>query len=156
MIKDEDQNEDKDLKNLARPYVKFILQGEPVDPDQITEVLGVLPARRFKKGDSYGKKGNKRPIGLWSISSRDIVESGDLQKHIVWILDLLEPVKDKLANFVSQEGIDASFKVVFNLFIHEWDDVISSTFIKRISDLNVHFKISIYYLEDLNERMSGQ
>ena len=51
--------ENNDLKSLARPYAKFILQGEPVDPDLITETLGVLPARRFKKGDAYGKKGNK-------------------------------------------------------------------------------------------------
>ncbi len=149
-------NEKNDLRNLARPYVKFTLQGEPVDPDVITEALGVLPARRINKGDPDGKKGHKWAIGLWSISTRDIVESGDLEKHILWILEQLEPVKDKLARFVLQEGVDASFKIVFNLFVHEWDDHISSTLMKRITDLNVHFKISIYYLEDLNERLSGE
>lgn len=72
MNKDEDQmNENKDLKNRARPYVKFILQGEPVDPDLITEVLGVLPARRFKKGDPYGKKGNKWPL-VYGVSLQEI------------------------------------------------------------------------------------
>lgn len=157
MNNDEDpMNELNDLKTLAKPYVKFILQGEPVDPDLITEALGVLPSRRFKKGDPYGKKENKWPIGFWSISSRDIVESGDLENHIVWILERLEPVKDKVANFVSQEGVDASIKIVINLFVHEWDGHVSSTLMKRITDLNVHFKLSIYYLEDLNERISGE
>jgi hypothetical protein len=149
-------NENNDLRILARPYVKFILQGEPVDPDLITEALGVSPARRFKKGDTYGKKGNKWTIGFWSISSRDMVESSDLENHIVWILERLEPVKDKLTYFVLQEGVDASIKIVFNLFVHEWDGHVSANLMKRITDLNAHFKISIYYLEDLNERMSGE
>ena len=149
-------NEDNDLKDLARPYVKFIFQGESVDPELITDALEILPSRRFKKGDTYGKKGNKWTIGFWSISSRDIVESGDLENHIVWVLERLEPVKDKVANFVLQEGVDASIKIVINLFVHEWDGHVSSSLMKRITDLNVHFKISIYYLEDLNERMSGE
>lgn len=157
MKNDEDPiNETKELKNPVRPYVKFILQGEPVDPDLITEALGVLPARRFKKGDPYGKKGNKWSIGLWSISSRDMVESSDVEKHIIWILERLEPVKDKLAQFDLQEGVDASFKIVINLFVHEWDGHIKSSLMKRITDLNVDFKISVYYLEDLNERLSGE
>jgi len=71
-------------------------------------------------------------------------------------LERLEPVKDKVANFVLQEGVDASIKIVINLFVHEWDGHVSSSLMKRITDLNVHFKISIYYLEDLNERMSGE
>lgn len=95
-------------------------------------------------------------IGLWSLSSRDMVESDNLEEHIIWILDRLEPVKDKLAHFILQEGVDASIKIVFNLFVHEWDDHISHTLLKRITDLNVCFKISIYYLEDLHERMSGE
>lgn len=157
MNKDEDEmNENKDLKNLAYPYVKFIFKGESVDPDLITETLGILPDRRFRKGDPYGKKGRTRPIGLWSISSSDRVESNNLEQHIVWILEKLEPVQEKLAGFILQDGVDAFFKVVFNLFVHEWDDQIGSQLLKRITELNVHFQISIYYLEDLNERLRGE
>lgn len=154
--KEKEEKEEDDYRDLAEPYAVFMIRGESVDPDEITAVLGISPTRCKKRGDPLGKKGRTWSIGLWNISSADLVESGNLEHHILWLLRQLEPVKEHLICFTSRDGVEVSFKVVFNLFVHEWDAHISSSLMKRIIDLNAHFKISIYYLEDLNERLNGE
>lgn len=141
---------------FCKPYVKFYIQGEPVDPDQVTKILGILPSRKINKGDSDGKKGRTWSKGFWGISSNEIVQSDDLESHLEWVLGQLEPIKETLCQIITQDGVEAVLRVVFNIWSHDWDEQISPNMMRRITELKVMFGISFYYLGDLNEYLYGE
>jgi hypothetical protein len=139
------------------PYAWFFIKGEVIDPDELTEILGITPNYKYRKGDHYGlEKDRTQTIGFWSISSRKIIQSDNIESHMDWILIQLESVKKQLDQFVFQDGVETRLTIVFNLYVHEWSALVNSNLLKRISDLNLRLGISIYYLEDFDERLNRE
>ena len=59
---------------------------------KITEMLGIIPESSFKRGDKR-KDGKDWPHGFWTFSSSGRIQSSDLIKHLVWLLEQIEPAK---------------------------------------------------------------
>lgn len=136
-------------------YIRFFIKGKDIDPDEITQLLGITPAYKYKRGDLHGENNQMvRKQGLWSITSAEKIESSDLQLHIEWLLTQLEPVKSPLSSIVSRPDIYAEISCIFNLFTIEWDDRLEPNLLERIAALNIMFGISIYYLNNLENRLN--
>jgi hypothetical protein len=88
--------------NCRETYATFRLYGRDLVPDAITVGTGISPSGTQLRGDR--RKGIYRPadVGMWKLTSRGHVESTDLETHIVWLLDLLEPVRDALQPYTSE------------------------------------------------------
>lgn len=137
-------------------YIRFFIKGEDIDPDEISHMLGIIPAYKYKRGDLHGKNNQMvRKKGLWSISSSENVDSSDLQLHIEWLLALLEPVKIQLKSIISTPEVYAEISCIFNLFSIEWDSRLEPSLLDRIAALNIKFGISIYCLDNLENRLNN-
>lgn len=136
-------------------YVRFFIRGQDLDPDEITKNLGISPAYKFKPGDRHGENNQSiRKQGFWSITSGRQVKSTDLELHLEWILSQLEAVKSQLESILSNKELHAQITCVFNLFTLEWDDWLKPEMLKRITDLNIFLGISVYCLNELNNRLN--
>jgi hypothetical protein len=136
-------------------YIRFFIKGEDIDPDEISNRVGIIPAYKYKSGDLHGKNNQMvRKIGLWSITSSGMVNSSDLQLHIEWLLDILEPVKNQLNSIISKPDVYAEISCIFNLFSIEWDSRLEPSLLDRIAALNIKFRISIYCLDNLDSRLN--
>ena len=82
-------------------HATFRLTGERLDPDAITQTTGLTPDGVVRKGDpvlSRGEVVSLRRVGVWWIDSAGALPRTDnhLEDHVLWLLDLLEPVADVL------------------------------------------------------------
>lgn len=137
-------------------YIRFFIRGENIDPDEISHILGIIPSYKYKRGDLHGKNNQMvRKKGLWSITSDEKVDLSDLQVHIDWLLDLLEPVKNQLNSINSMPGVYTEISCIFNLFSIEWDSRLEPNQLDRIAALNIKFGISIYCLDNLENRLNN-
>jgi hypothetical protein len=125
------------------PYISLILRGEALDPEKITEMLGINPTKSAKHGDKRGRS-NKWPHGIWILESSEQIESVDPIKHIIWLLDKLEPSKTNLIEISRDQTIDAEISCFWIMPNTHEVLTIAPELLSRISALNVRFELSIY------------
>lgn len=130
----------------------FFIRGKNLNPDEATDLLGILPYLKHKKGDQHGEKGEMVwKSGFWSIDTKSLVPSQDIEQHIVWILDQLEKAKDELEAIRSTDGIYIELEIIISLFRRNYNVTISSKTIQRLSAMNIPLGFSISYMAYPNE-----
>jgi hypothetical protein len=88
----------------------FRIISDKLDTDQITSLLGIKPDHSHQKGESNNRRSKSGKIiigpahrtGIWSISSH-LPETSSLEKHLISLLDRLNPVGDRV-KLLSSEG----------------------------------------------------
>jgi hypothetical protein len=131
---------------VYRTYVTFILRGKNLNPEYITEALGITPTRSYKRGDQ--RTGEKFwPHGLWSFSSQNNISSTDLSKHIEWILDRLEGSRSRLVDLLSENSFEAKLSCFWESQNGYGGIVISRHLLERITAMKLDFLIDIYRKE---------
>jgi len=69
-------------------YATLRIFRDDLDPDAVSSVLGIAPSDRHRKGDTR-RSGYIEKSGAWFLSSKGHLQSKDVQRHIMWILDQL-------------------------------------------------------------------
>src|SRR6476646_2222486 len=99
-------------QNCSYTYATFRIWGDNLDARAVTARLGIIPSLSFQRGDPGGPNGIWRR-GYWAITTgRDrfneetpadtgqspeaSISSTDLQVHIEWLLDRLDPMREEL------------------------------------------------------------
>jgi uncharacterized protein DUF4279 len=76
---------------VERCNIAFMIAGETLDPNFLTQTLRLEPTHAWAKGDRHlGKSGRDllRPMGHWSLST-EAFESKSMEKHCRHLIDLL-------------------------------------------------------------------
>lgn len=79
-------------EEVQRCYAMFVIAGEKVDPDLLTQTLSLEPSHAWSKGDLHfgnSRRELRRPIGHWSITTEDLA-SKSMEVHCSRLLALLE------------------------------------------------------------------
>jgi hypothetical protein len=87
-------NEDyiDDYGTCARTYATFRILHDNLDPDSVSNDLGLQPTEKWKRGITPDL--NDRPpatTGGWFLTSKTAVQSRDARRHIDWLLNQMEP-----------------------------------------------------------------
>ena len=129
-------------------YVKLYFQGKNVDPDDITKRLGIVPSRKHKTGESHGLNNEFTwKTSTWVLDSRSSIQSTNVEVHLQWLLDQIEPVKSIIKSIASDKEVHSEIKCIFLLFSRLYSQSFSPEIIERISDLNINFVVYYHYLE---------
>jgi hypothetical protein len=103
-----------DYATCHRTYATLVIVHPDLEPDVVTEGLGIQPSRAHRRGDirnPLAKRPFIHPRGGWFLSSEDMVQSRDVRRHIDWLLDQVEPKGDVLKQLQSQ-----GYPTVINCF----------------------------------------
>ncbi|MBI5842738.1 MAG: DUF4279 domain-containing protein [Chloroflexi bacterium] len=128
------------------PYVSFILRGKDIDPQDITNRLGIKPSRSFKKGD-YRSENKKWPHGYWELESTSYIESDNLRSHIEWLIDRLTPVKTDLKKLFQDISIESEISCFWILSKEHAGLELSHQLLNKIVDLGLKLELDIYCAE---------
>ncbi|MEM5787118.1 MAG: DUF4279 domain-containing protein [Syntrophobacteraceae bacterium] len=90
----------KENPACKRVQVAFRVAGDSLVPSEITKLLKVEPTRIVTQ-----------PWGVWSISSDAFIDSKSTAKHVRYILDKIEPMKQSIATLIEDEEYDVSFSI---------------------------------------------
>lgn len=93
---------------VTQTWATLRIGGTELDTAEVTHLLGLSPTHSHSAGEHHGQNGRlvwKK--GLWDLSSEGQLVSLDLEEHIIWILDLVEPVADRLTDLIQRPGVQA-------------------------------------------------
>jgi hypothetical protein len=75
-------------------YASLRFSGDRLEPARLTEILRSAPTLAYRKGDVYkrfrGHEARGR-TGLWLVSSKEHINSADLNDHLEYLLTLVFP-----------------------------------------------------------------
>ncbi len=73
-----------DPRPLPVTYAAIVFKGEHLDPDLVSAIMEREPTLSYRRGETYSVKGQaqERRFGLWVYSTRNLVASGSLKKHL--------------------------------------------------------------------------
>jgi hypothetical protein len=84
-----------DVTTDHKAFVTLRFAGDDLDPDAISAVLGIAPARAHRKGEEFvaGPRAGKLRgrTGLWFLATDKLVPSDELQDHLAFVERLLYP-----------------------------------------------------------------
>lgn len=100
--------------NCEKTYASFRLGGDALDPDEVTSALGITPTQAFIKDQEIpvGRKGKatrRQRTGVWLLDTEHTVESTSLERHVIWLLDAVEPAADARRALRARRGLEADF-----------------------------------------------
>ena len=101
-------------QDLTEVNISFSISGTDVEPDKISEVLGLAPSHSHCRGDVYESRSGKtleRYNSVWAFSSEGKVSEQDPNAHADYVLMNLEPLKERIARYVGNEGVRVSIGI---------------------------------------------
>jgi hypothetical protein len=105
--------------------VEFLIRGDDLNPNLISQQLEIQPTRSWLKGETYlGKVFDpankqmqqtvrKRPWGIWVYNTSASVNTLRVDDHISFILNLLEPKRQEVQYYL---GLVESYSVSFSIY----------------------------------------
>lgn len=128
-------------KNL---YVSLILKGKTLNPQVVTDYLGITPSKSFARGDVRANN-KKWPHGYWALESSSFVDSEDLAFHLEWLANKLETVNSEILNLLKKEH-DITAKIsCFWIFPTGHDTLIlSGELVRKLANLDLNVEFDIY------------
>jgi len=127
----------------ARVYATFILRGKELDPQEVTDRLGITPWRSFRRGDMRTEK-RQWPHGFWALTSDGHIHSTDLSMHLEWLVKQLEPTIQNVQDIVRNNEIDVEISCLWIFPENHNGLVLSSYLLRKIADLGVELSFDIY------------
>lgn len=100
-------------RNCQKTDAIFRLSGEGLVVAEVTKRLGMEPTWAAEKGELKAGPGLRRPRvrrrGVWFIGSEDAVASTSSERHLLYLLERVEPVAERIAEVVREQGLAVDF-----------------------------------------------
>lgn len=129
--------------HTTNTYASIILRGKELDPQKITDSIGISPSKSFKRGDK--RKNNKVwPHGYWELDSTGFVNSSDLVPHLEWLAERIEPAKLSLSKIIDESGIDAELSCFWILPTNHESLSLNPKLLNKIALLGIKLEFDIY------------
>jgi hypothetical protein len=133
-------DDDEEERGILRTYATLRLMGENLDPQRVTAQLGITPSQTHRAGER-SKFGGVYPTGYWALTSKDALDTEDLEEHIDWLLRQVEPISVQWLE--QQAGVRAD--VFCFVEINSGAGLpFSSTLLGRLAALNLLLDLDIY------------
>lgn len=86
--------------NQVQAFATLRFMADRLDPDVVTEALGLQPTQSHRKGDSYRLGRRDRDYvartGVWLLSTKKLVDGGRLEDHIDYLTGVLASRGERL------------------------------------------------------------
>ena len=109
---------DDEARTMPRcTYVDWCLRSEELDVVKTSAELGIQPSRAWTKGQKYPSKAfdpkarktidawRFHPWGVWGVNTKGAVDSDQVEPHVLFLLDLLEPKQHLISNYLENPGV---------------------------------------------------
>lgn len=135
--------------SCARTYASFRLAGDALDPDGVSAALGLTPTTALARDEEIpiGRKGKAslhRRTGIWLIDTEHTIESTSLERHLIHLLDAVEPAAAGLDALRSRHDLRADFFCYWLSATGHGGPHISPGSLRRIAALDAELGIDFY------------
>ncbi|HND49781.1 MAG TPA: DUF4279 domain-containing protein [Anaerolineales bacterium] len=137
--------------HIRRVQVGFIISGENLNPEKISDALGIESDVSANRGDPkivYGKTIGLYKKGFWRVHTKGKVESKDINDHLNFLLAILLPRTDAILELA--ENGETYFDVLWeSTYLYAGTGpLISKECLSGIGKLNASMGFDIYQIDD--------
>jgi hypothetical protein len=128
-------------------YADLRIYHDDLDPDRITGLLGIEPSWAQVKGRAYTKPNGREftpPIGGWFLSTKGVVGSRDVRRHVDWILDRLAG-KDEILKRFQAEGHQMSVFCLWQSVHGHGGPILSPEIMRRLGEMELEIGFDIFH-----------
>jgi hypothetical protein len=137
--------ENKQKKTEIRVY--FSIYPEDMDPEKLTELIGLKPSSIHLKGDSLVKddpKSYRHKENLWEIKSH-LDQYSNLQDHVINALEQLRPFKRKIIE--ATRGMHKELAVTIFFSEDRPPLHLDKNIIKELAEYGAEVDFDVYFRE---------
>ena len=133
---------DDEYGNCEETEASFRIFHETLEPQVISQLLGIDASASYRKGDRYGKIERLRPFGGWLLSTHEVEASRDLRRHLDWLVDRLKDKADAIQR-LQEEGYRMDVHCMW-VSTGQGGPTISPRNMRGLSALNLRLGIEFY------------
>lgn len=124
--------------------VEFIITGDELNPNMVTEKLEMIPHHFWVKGDAIPGKSITRKDSCWIIST-GYEESYDINEQLEKVIKRISPKTRVLKEIKAKYNLDFLFAIIVNVENNEKPSMyFDSRFIEFANDIKSEFYIDLY------------
>ena len=125
-------------------HVTFWILGDTLDPGRVTAVLGIGPTYATRKGELTPRTRIPSPMGSWSLETEGRLASTSLERHVAYLLDVLEPAKAQVRSFADDPSLRVEFHCYWMSETGHGGPILSRDVLRRIADLGAGLDFDLY------------
>jgi len=135
--------------NCLETYATFRLVGDPLDPLTVSKMLQIEPNVSMVKGTRLlGRTANgSAQKGVWGITSEKQVHSTSLERHLVYLIDILEKKHEELKELIKENNFICEFLCYWMSDTGYGGPIISPETLCRIANLYAELDFDFYCSE---------
>lgn len=123
--------------------VYFILTGKDLNPEAITDKLGIAPTKTFRAGELIQPKASPRwRQNGWLLESK-LHKSAELEEHIEFIFERLQPCWNILKELgqIYESAFDCA------IYVYEYVPALcwEKNIVKKVAELNARIDVDLIY-----------
>jgi hypothetical protein len=134
----------------SHAYASIRFMGPTLDPLDVTKSLLLPPDHQHRDGEPRIRRSRNRGLrqyadyrgGMWSMSSKECVESPVLETHVDWLLGEIEPLTDRVRELLA-DGIEVDI-FCYSMGASEIGPSLSKATRKRAESLGITIEIDHY------------
>lgn len=137
----------QDLPSPHVTHASLSVAGEHLDPQIVTDLLGIRPHRAFRQGDKYNGRNRDGPIirthtsGVWALDSTKLISSHDPADHVRAVVALIHPVAGRWID-LQKKGLKAGLWIVHAREEGELGYTLDDHLVQQLADLRVFIAIA--------------
>ena len=137
---------DDDYATCAKTYAGLRIYHDDLDPERITGLLGIEPSQIQIRGRVYTTSIGQEftpQLGGWFLSTKGIIASRDVRRHVAWILDRFAG-KDQILRSLQAEGYRMDIFCYWLSADGHGGPILSPEIMRRLGELELEVGFDIY------------
>jgi len=145
----------QNVSHIRKVEVGFIISGKNLNPQEITNALGIQPDHSAACGDERrnlkGALLASHDAGFWRLDTSAKVQSKDINDHFRYLLSLLLPHRDAILKL--SQGGDIYFDILWqSTYLYAGTGpIIDRDCLQGVSQLQASMGFDIYQIDDEEE-----
>jgi hypothetical protein len=131
----------------AEIYAERELWSAAIDPNEISERLGLVPTKTWRRGDVV-REGQKPQADHHWVLKMAPRRSWDFNEPIEELLATVTPCAEELRELVRRDGVTAQLCLVGSLFDSSPGFNLSNDTLATLADLGVSVDMDLYVMEE--------
>lgn len=135
--------------NCAETHATFRILADNLEPEEISAALRILPSTSARKGEPNPLLHSARPLpcrtGCWMLTSEERVTSTNLEAHLVFLLDQLEPERRKIKELSKLDDTRVELHCYWMSETGQGGPFLSANVLERIVALGVDLDFDLYF-----------
>ena len=134
------------LSNDVEYSIALYLFGVELNPDIVSESVGIICDHSFKKGDFYGRGKEYRKSGMWRFTAMS--DGKSLSEQFDSIYSLIPKHLRPISNIEGVEDGRISLRLNESVPIDPFEIVLDLDDIKKIDEIGVQFYLTYFKNDD--------